>query len=407
MPDPLGAQRVSRSQYLADALQSMQGQGAETRTPGALGANLLASYLLQRGSEREQRLDLEAQAARSAEIDTIIQDPRERLFYESNPEAWAEYMRNFMSPRTLAAGSSERAGADTVFTAPQASVVDDRVAFYNAGEPGGVDYSAPRGPTFQEETGRIEATAPVNVGPGARLIDPVTRELVAAGGPVNVAAGATLVDPVTGETVATGAPQNVVVGQGGTLFQAQPGGGAQIVGQGATPGRQLTATEQRQLFDDQEIVQGMTGVNERLSGFLRQIDTGELQFGAFEGGADAVRNFFGQSDPESRNSASFQAALENLRNESLRLNSGVQTEGDAQRAWNELLANLNDTDLVRQRLTEIMQLNERAVAFRSARVADLENRQRGPGAPQQAGAPQGGFSRDALLEEARRRGLVQ
>jgi len=369
----------------------MQGQGAETRTPGALGANLLASYLLQRGSEREQRLDLEADAARRAEIASIISDPRERLFYESDPAAWAENVGYQYRPVTTAEGSvTSIPGTGWQQAAPVIERFDDRYGIIDPLNPqAGATYTEPRGPTFAEGTDRMEAEAPVTVSAGSRLIDPITGELVAAGGPVNVAAGATLIDPVTGETIAAGAPQNVVVGQGGTLFQAQPGGGAQIVGQGATPGRQLTATEQRQLFDDQEVVQGMTGVNERLGQFRNMIGTGELQFGALEGALDAAQNFVGASDAESRNSASFRAELERLRNESLRLNSGVQTEGDAQRAWNELMANLNDTQLVAQRLAEIEAINSRAIQFRQGRIADIEARQRGPGSPQQGGAQTG------------------
>ncbi|MNY53581.1 hypothetical protein D3C86_1893470 [compost metagenome] len=58
------------------------------------------------------------------------------------------------------------------------------------------------------------------------------------------------------------------------------------------------------------------------------------------------------------------STLEKLRNDSLRLNKGVQTEGDAQRAWNELLANINDPKLVEQRLGEILAINQRAGELR-------------------------------------------
>lgn len=45
----------------------------------------------------------------------------------------------------------------------------------------------------------------------------------------------------------------------------------------------------------------------------------------------------------------------------------MQTDGDAQRAWNELLTNINDPRVVRQRLVEIQSLNERAAKLRMAR----------------------------------------
>lgn len=68
MPNPLEASRVNRSQYLADALSALQTQGQQTRTAGALGANLIASYLLNRqrnrAEEEERRLAEEADKPR-------------------------------------------------------------------------------------------------------------------------------------------------------------------------------------------------------------------------------------------------------------------------------------------------------------------------------------------------------
>jgi hypothetical protein len=74
------------------------------------------------------------------------------------------------------------------------------------------------------------------------------------------------------------------------------------------------------------------------------------------------------SDADSRNFASFQSTLEKLRNDSLRLNKGVQTEGDAVRAWNELVKNINDPQVVRQRLAEIREINNRAIALRKYNI---------------------------------------
>jgi hypothetical protein len=65
MPNPLEGARVRRSEYLADALQALQSQGQQSRTPGALGANLLASYLLNRQNNRA--LEEEQRAAEEAD----------------------------------------------------------------------------------------------------------------------------------------------------------------------------------------------------------------------------------------------------------------------------------------------------------------------------------------------------
>ena len=79
----------------------------------------------------------------------------------------------------------------------------------------------------------------------------------------------------------------------------------------------------------------------------------------------------GMSDENSRNMASFKSSLEKLRNDSLRLNTGVQTDGDAQRAWNELFENINDGGVVTQRLAEIKRLNARAVQLRKLNVDNV------------------------------------
>lgn len=111
-----------------------------------------------------------------------------------------------------------------------------------------------------------------------------------------------------------------------------------------------------------------SGIDGQLSRIQGQLDAGTLSFGPVSNLVNQARNAAGWSTDESRNQASFRSTLEKLRNDSLRLNAGVQTDGDAQRAWNELFTNLNDTDLVRQRLGEIRGINQRAAQIRRLNV---------------------------------------
>lgn len=111
-----------------------------------------------------------------------------------------------------------------------------------------------------------------------------------------------------------------------------------------------------------------SGINADLSALETQIEEGRLSFGPVSNVLNAGRNTLGISNDESRNFGSFKSSLERLRNESLRLNSGVQTDGDAQRAWAELFANINDTNLVKQRLAEIKRINERGVQLQQLKV---------------------------------------
>jgi hypothetical protein len=101
---------------------------------------------------------------------------------------------------------------------------------------------------------------------------------------------------------------------------------------------------------------------------LKQIEEGKLKFGPLSNVANKGLNAAGMSSEESRNFASFMSDLERLRNESLRLNTGVQTDGDAQRAWNELFQNINDTDLVKQRISEIKGINARGAELQRLRI---------------------------------------
>ena len=110
------------------------------------------------------------------------------------------------------------------------------------------------------------------------------------------------------------------------------------------------------------------GIQADLGAVEKQIESGKLDFGPVNNLIDKGRNLAGMSTEASRNKASFKSSLEKLRNDSLRLNAGVQTDGDAQRAWNELFENINDKGVVKQRLGEIKRLNERAVKMRKMNV---------------------------------------
>lgn len=130
----------------------------------------------------------------------------------------------------------------------------------------------------------------------------------------------------------------------------------------------LSAPLQRDELGEAGEIQAAVEMNGMLDRTRDQLGQDTLQLGPVANLVSRARNFMGASTPSSRNYASFKSNLEKLRNESLRLNKGVQTEGDAQRAWNELFTNLNDEALVEQRLGEIEAINQRAVSSRQARM---------------------------------------
>lgn len=117
-----------------------------------------------------------------------------------------------------------------------------------------------------------------------------------------------------------------------------------------------------------EAVRGAGAINDILGRHRQRIENGELNLGALANGLAPLANGIGLGDDNSRNYQSLRSDLERMRNQSLRLNSGVQTEGDAQRAWNELFGNLTDEPFVLQRMAEIEGLNDQAIAQRRSNI---------------------------------------
>lgn len=133
-------------------------------------------------------------------------------------------------------------------------------------------------------------------------------------------------------------------------------------------GKPMPATivqAQDELLDKINISQGIAA---KMDKFTAQIDGGTLDLNLMANLQNKARNNLSMSTEESRNLASFEASLEELRNDSLQLNTGVQTDGDAQRAWSELVANINDPAVVRQRLQEIKAINERGTVLQEQRL---------------------------------------
>lgn len=172
--------------------------------------------------------------------------------------------------------------------------------------------------------------------------------------------------------------------------------------------------------EEVEAIDLAANIDKDLSAYVKQIDRGELKPNLVDNTLAGVRTFFNASKPEDRNFNAFKATLEKLRNDSLRLNKGVQTEGDSQRAWNELLTNLNDKENVKTQLNRIVEINRRAVKLRKVNVdrirqeygrdpidltANLEQNSvpRTDGSPQNTGLP----SQEAIAAELARRAKLK
>jgi hypothetical protein len=161
-----------------------------------------------------------------------------------------------------------------------------------------------------------------------------------------------------------------------------------IIGrEGAAAGaKPMPASALKMIQEETNAANTASAINTSLDKHLSRIGSKKLEFGMVSNLVNKGKIAANLSDAEARNYQEFVSDLEKLRNDSLRLNSGVQTDGDAQRAWNELVANLNDTDYVKQRLVTIKELNQRAERLRRANV-DMIRENYGRSEPQ-AAAPQ-------------------
>jgi len=112
-----------------------------------------------------------------------------------------------------------------------------------------------------------------------------------------------------------------------------------------------------------------------------------LELGLWKNMMSEAKNFVGASDPRSREYAQMRSTMEKMRNDSLRLNKGMQTEGDAQRAWDELITNFNDPKVVQAQLDRISKINEDAIKERQTQIGVIEQNY-GRAAPQFGGADQ-------------------
>lgn len=164
----------------------------------------------------------------------------------------------------------------------------------------------------------------------------------------------------------------------------------------------------------------VVGESKRLGKLLSE---GAIELGPVTNTTSRIRNYLGASSPTSRAYGDLNTTLEKLRNESLRLNKGVQTEGDAIRAMNEVVASRNDPKLLAENIAKLQNINERAVTLQKNRVNSVrQNYGAAPydfsqattvsGAPVPPSVPTPGAdplaaARDAIAKGAPREAVIQ
>ena len=138
--------------------------------------------------------------------------------------------------------------------------------------------------------------------------------------------------------------------------------------QKAKAAKPLSTSAQKSEDEDFDAIDTSGGILTDLDYFTDLIKDKKLDFGFGEGLVDSLLSSIGAAGEEEVNSAQFDTFLEKLRNDTLRLNAGVQTEGDAKRALNEIIANKNDTKIVQAQLERLRDINERAIELRKRNI---------------------------------------
>lgn len=149
--------------------------------------------------------------------------------------------------------------------------------------------------------------------------------------------------------------------------------GVPVVVPAGAPAKPMPTGSLKMQQEELEEIAAASGINSQMGKFEDLIKKDKLSLGPLQNLISSGLNYSGLSTENSKNYASFQAMLEKARNDSLRLNKGVQTEGDAQRAWNEIVRNSNDPDVVLQRLAEIQKLNDRAIELRRSNIQTIRS----------------------------------
>ncbi|XTQ92552.1 hypothetical protein ACQR5W_11570 [Xanthomonas sacchari] len=153
---------------------------------------------------------------------------------------------------------------------------------------------------------------------------------------------------------------------------------------GAKP---LPLTAQKTAFDLQDQVQNASNVISMAQKHLDRLNSGQLDVSRGAQAAGWLRSTTGLNDENSINLAELDSDKTQIVNESLRLNKGVQTEGDAQRAAREIMA-ANDSASLKRSLERMQAINRRASQLKQQQLGQLyANYGRGPDGDTQDVAP--------------------
>jgi hypothetical protein len=303
------------------------------------------------------------QAMMSQLPEAIRNDPVAAWAAVNDPASLAESFGMRYRPITTAEGSITAYGpgsGDTRIAAPVIERFDDRFGVIDPlNTRAGVQYTAPRGMTAAESTDLYRVQNPT------------------------VPANSRVVNLPTGQTLAEGyIPPEIA--------NVAPGGEALVFNQGQLESR-VGSTQARPLSDadqsaiaraDLAITQSDQALN-RATRLVDQIARGELRLGIIERGGAALESAAGRASPNALAIKDLEQWAKQARDAILAANTGVQTDQDAVRALDNVLASMNDEGLVRQYLNQFITATS---ATKAALQRDITRRGGDQGQPVNGGS---------------------
>ena len=135
-------------------------------------------------------------------------------------------------------------------------------------------------------------------------------------------------------------------------------------------GKVLPARLQTAEDDDFSAIDTASSVVADIKPIIENLNTNQLNLNKLNQLKMNTQAFFGSKDPEVLRYQELERNLTRFVNESLRLNKGVQTEGDAQRAAAEYQAafSKNSTEGMKKALQELEKINNRQIENRKKQV---------------------------------------
>lgn len=111
--------------------------------------------------------------------------------------------------------------------------------------------------------------------------------------------------------------------------------------------------------------------DKELSRIHDQINNKEIDLGPIANPLHSLRNKLDLSNPESVKYQTLKSTFVKLRNEMLRQNKGTQTDKDAIQEMEALIENLNDTEVVKDRINKIRGYNKQAATKKAYQAEEI------------------------------------